>query len=65
MPHIKINHRVVVFDAADLEAESRFRASVLGGTVDAEDGRHMVLADGEPRVAPSLRRTTCRRLKRG
>ncbi len=47
---MKINHRVVVFDADDLDTESGFGASVLGGTVDAEDAWHMVLVDGEPRV---------------
>jgi hypothetical protein len=28
---MKINHQVVVFDAADLTAESTFWAAVLGG----------------------------------
>ncbi|MEX1286585.1 MAG: VOC family protein [Acidimicrobiia bacterium] len=53
-----INHRVVVFDAADLGAESSFWAGVLGGTVDVEDDWHMVLVDGRPvvgvRRAPGL-----------
>ncbi len=47
---VKINHRVVVFDAADLDAESSFWAGVLGGTVDVEDDWHMVLVDGRPVV---------------
>lgn len=51
---MKINHRVVVFDAADLGAESSFWAGVLGGTVDTEDDWHMVLVDGEPRVGVQL-----------
>jgi len=34
---MRINHQVVVFDAADLGAESGFWAGVLEGTVDAED----------------------------
>ena len=51
---MKINHRVVVFDAADLDAESGFWAGVMGGTVDAEDDWHMVLVDGEPRVGVQL-----------
>jgi hypothetical protein len=34
---MRINHQVVVFDAADLMSESSFWAGVLGGTVDAED----------------------------
>ncbi len=51
---MKINHRVVVFDAADLDAESSFWAGVLGGTVEAEDDWHMVLVDGQPRVGVQL-----------
>ena len=51
---MKINHRVVVFDAAELEAESSFWAGVLGGTVDVEDAWHMVFVDGEPRVGVQL-----------
>jgi predicted enzyme related to lactoylglutathione lyase len=54
MTAMRINHQVVVFDAADLAAESRFWAGVLGGTVDAEDDWHMVLVDGEPRVGVQL-----------
>lgn len=51
---MKINHQVVVFDAADLTSESRFWAGVLGGTVDAEDDWHMVFVDGNPRVGVQL-----------
>jgi predicted enzyme related to lactoylglutathione lyase len=51
---MRINHQVVVFDAADLSAESRFWAGVLGGTVDAEDDWHMVFVDGAPRVGVQL-----------
>ena len=51
---MKLNHQVVVFDAADLAAESSFWAEVLGGTVDAEDDWHMVFVDGAPRVAVQL-----------
>lgn len=51
---VKINAQVVVFDAADLDAESRFWAGVLDGTVDAEDDWHMVLVDGRPRVGVQL-----------
>ena len=54
MTVVKINHQVVVFDAADLAAESRFWAGVLGGTVQAEDDWHMVLVDGAPRVGVQL-----------
>jgi predicted enzyme related to lactoylglutathione lyase len=51
---VKINLQVVVFDAADLNAESTFWARLLGGTVDAEDDWHMVLVNGEPRVGVQL-----------
>ena len=51
---MRINHQVVVFDAADLAAESTFWAGVLGGTVDAEDDWHMVYVDGKPRVGVQL-----------
>jgi predicted enzyme related to lactoylglutathione lyase len=51
---MRINHQVVVFDAVDLEAESRFWAGVLEGTVDAEDDWHMVMVDGAPRVGVQL-----------
>jgi predicted enzyme related to lactoylglutathione lyase len=51
---MRINHQVVVFDAADLDAESRFWAGVLEGTVDAEDDWHMVMVDGAPRVGVQL-----------
>ncbi len=51
---MRINHQVVVFDAADLSAESRFWAAVLGGTVDVEDDWHMVFVDGASRVGVQL-----------
>ena len=51
---MKINLQVVVFDAADLNAESTFWARLLGGTVDAEDDWHMVLVNGEPKVGVQL-----------
>ena len=51
---MKIAHQVVVFDAADLSAESSFWAAVLGGVVDAEDDWHMVLVDGQPKVGVQL-----------
>lgn len=51
---MKIRFQVVVFDAADLEAESTFWAGVLGGSVDAEDDWHMVLVDGQPRIGVQL-----------
>jgi predicted enzyme related to lactoylglutathione lyase len=54
MTGMKINHQIVVFDAADLAAESSFWAGILGGTVDAEDDWHMVLVDGKPRIGVQL-----------
>lgn len=51
---MNITPQVVVFDAADLSAESTFWAGVLGGTVAAEDQWHMVLVDGQPRVGVQL-----------
>lgn len=51
---MRINHQVVVFDAADLGAESRFWAGVLDGTVDDDGDWHMVLVDGAPKVGVQL-----------
>jgi predicted enzyme related to lactoylglutathione lyase len=51
---VRINHQVVVFDAAELHAESSFWARLLGGKVDAEDDWHMVLVNGEPKVGVQL-----------
>jgi hypothetical protein len=51
---MRIDHQVVVFDAADLASESSFWAGMLDGTVDAEDDWHMVLVDGAPRVGVQL-----------
>ena len=52
---MRITRQVVVFDAADLAAESSFWAGVLDGTVDdAEDDWHRVMVDGESRVAVQL-----------
>ncbi len=51
---MRITRQVVVFDAADLAAESTFWAGVLDGTVDAEDDWHRVMVDGESRVAVQL-----------
>jgi hypothetical protein len=46
---VKITRRIVVFDAADLAAESTFWASLLSGTVvtDDDEGWHSVVVDGE------------------
>ena len=51
---MRINHKVVVFDAADITAESSFWAGVLGGTVDDDGDFHMVLVDGAPRIGVQL-----------
>ena len=51
---MRIDRQVVVFDAADLAAESTFWAGVLDGMVDAEDDWHMVMVDGEPRIGVQL-----------
>jgi catechol 2,3-dioxygenase-like lactoylglutathione lyase family enzyme len=51
---MKIRREVIVFDAADMAAESTFWARLLGGTVKADDDWHTVLVDGEPRLAVQL-----------
>jgi catechol 2,3-dioxygenase-like lactoylglutathione lyase family enzyme len=51
---MKIKRQVVVFDTADLAAESTFWAGLLGGTVDADDDWHTVFVDGEPRLSFQL-----------
>jgi catechol 2,3-dioxygenase-like lactoylglutathione lyase family enzyme len=51
---MRIKQQVVVLDAADLDAESRFWAGVLGGTVDADDDWHSVRVDGRTRMAVQL-----------
>lgn len=51
---MKICHQVVVFDAADLAAESSFWAGLLGGCVQAEHDWHMVMVDGAPKVGVQL-----------
>ncbi|MCI2265548.1 VOC family protein [Sediminivirga luteola] len=52
---MNITQRIIVLDAADIDAESRFWASVLGGTVDAaDDDWHRVHAGGEYVLAVQL-----------
>jgi hypothetical protein len=53
---MRISRQIVVFDAADLDAESRFWAGVLDGTVDVDtDGDwNNVVVGGEPVVAVQL-----------
>jgi catechol 2,3-dioxygenase-like lactoylglutathione lyase family enzyme len=47
---MKIKRQIIVFDAADLAAESSFWAGLLGGEVVAEDDWHSVVVDGEWRL---------------
>lgn len=51
---MEITRQIVVFDAADIAAESRFWAALLGGTVEAEDDWHSVYVDGRPRIGVQL-----------
>jgi catechol 2,3-dioxygenase-like lactoylglutathione lyase family enzyme len=51
---MNITRQIIVFDAADLAAESSFWAGLLGGTVTAEDDWHSVVVDGEGRLAVQL-----------
>lgn len=44
----------VVFDTADLTAESTFWAGLLGGAVEEEDDWHTVEVDGEAMIAFQL-----------
>lgn len=44
---MRITRKIIVLDAADLEAESSFWSALLGGKADAEDDWHTVYdADG-------------------
>jgi hypothetical protein len=51
---MKVRRQIVVFDAADLAAESSFWAGLLGGTVEADDDWHSVFVDGEWRFGVQL-----------
>ena len=53
---MKIKRQIIVFDAADVAAESAFWANLLGGTVvpDDDDGWHSVVVDGEWRLGIQL-----------
>ena len=51
---MRITRHIVVFDAADMSAESAFWAAVLGGTVVTDHDWHSVVVDGEWRVAVQL-----------
>lgn len=51
---MRVERQIVVFDAADLAAESTFWAGLLGGTVDADDDWHSVSVNGEWRLGVQL-----------
>ncbi|GAA4425191.1 VOC family protein [Georgenia halophila] len=51
---MEITRELIVFDAADIAAESDFWAGLLGGTVEADDDWYTVTVDGEPRLAVQL-----------
>jgi Glyoxalase-like domain len=44
---VKIIRRVIVFDARDIEAESRFWAGLLGGLVHPDEDWHSITVDDE------------------
>ena len=44
---MKVLRRVVVFDANDIDAESRFWAGLLGGTVRPDEDWHSILVGGK------------------
>ena len=44
---MRIKRRVIVFDASDIEAESRFWAGLLGGDVHRDDDWHSIVVDGD------------------
>jgi catechol 2,3-dioxygenase-like lactoylglutathione lyase family enzyme len=51
---MKITRQIVVFDTADLTAESTFWAGLLGGTVETDDDWHTVYVGEEPRLGFQL-----------
>jgi Ser/Thr protein kinase RdoA (MazF antagonist) len=51
---MRVIKQTVVFDSADLAAESSFWAGLLGGTVADDDDWHTVTVDGEDRLAIQL-----------
>jgi catechol 2,3-dioxygenase-like lactoylglutathione lyase family enzyme len=54
MTGMRIARQIIVFDAADLNSESKFWADLLGGTVEAEDDWHTVMVGGESRIGVQL-----------
>jgi len=51
---MRIRHRMIVFDAADLDAESMFWAGMLGGTVDGGDRWRNIWVDGDWQLGVQL-----------
>lgn len=51
---MQISRRMIVLDAADLDAESAFWAGLLGGTVMASDRWHNIWVDGEWQIGVQL-----------
>jgi predicted enzyme related to lactoylglutathione lyase len=51
---MKLDRMIVVLDAADMPAVSSFWASLLGGSVEADDDWHTVMVDGQPQLAVQL-----------
>lgn len=47
VPALNVIRRIVVFDAADIDAESRFWAGLLDGTVRRDDDWHSIVVNGE------------------
>jgi len=44
---MNLKHRMIVFDAADLDAESSFWAGLLGGVVQGDERWRNIWVDGE------------------
>ncbi len=44
---MKVKRCVIVFDACDIDAESRFWSRLLGGAVHADEGWHSIVVEGD------------------
>jgi predicted enzyme related to lactoylglutathione lyase len=51
---MQITKQTIVFDAADMDSESAFWATLLGGTVQKDDDWHAVMVDGREHVGVQL-----------
>lgn len=51
---MNIERHTIVFDAADMAAESTFWAALLGGTVETDDDWHSISVDGSTKLAVQL-----------